>query len=108
MTPEEEDAGVEEGKEGRAEVEFGVVDFAAADDLGVLEIDHLVPVVGFGHSPEADEKSGEEEDGEEDGQGAIAIEREVRGQNLREVSWRLGAWRGHCEIVARGGWLQGW
>src|ERR1035438_684983 len=40
-------AGVYQREQRRTIVQFGVVNFAAADDLGILQVNHLIPEMGL-------------------------------------------------------------
>ena len=56
MVPEQKQAGVNQREQRRAKFEFRVINLAAADDLGILKINHLIPEMVPGNPPDANKE----------------------------------------------------
>src|SRR6202140_436714 len=62
MVPEQKHASPYQRDQRGTKVQFGVVNLAAADDLGILKVNHLVPEMVLGNPPDANkERSGDEQ-----------------------------------------------
>jgi hypothetical protein len=67
MVPEQKHAGVYHRDQKRAKTQFGVVNFAAANDLGILKVNHLIPEMALGNPPDANKEGSGEEQKEQEG-----------------------------------------
>ena len=78
MVPEQKHASPYQRDQRGTKVQFGVVNLAAADDLGILKVNHLVPEMVLGNPPDANkERSGDEQKEQQGFRARLSLQEEL-------------------------------